>query len=160
MEERTVDSWAAALPLARTLGHDAAVRVPKASEPTLPELDLQQSNFPWSMHKGALSVYRERARGDHLQVREYPGFWEVSLDRHNPHYRPLEHATLDVPGHVLVAMGALSPRQAYRWVFGDRLPAAGDAVGFAVSTAGAVPKVGLEAIEAVARYSSKGSSGS
>ena len=143
MDETTVDSWGEAIPLARALGYDGSVRVSKVDEPTLPaDLDVVSSNFPWSVHKGAIAVYRERERGDHLQIREYPAFWVVSLDHYNPHFRPVEHATVDIPVHMILALGALTPVRGYRWVFGDRLPSPTAAVAFSTSTIGLLPRFG------------------
>jgi hypothetical protein len=75
-------------------------------------------------------------------VREYPGHWVVSLDRYNPRYRPVGHATVDVPIHTLLALGTLTPTQSYRWVFGDRLPSPASAVAFSTAALGAVPRFG------------------
>ena len=143
MEHVEVESWAEAVAVARALDGDGSVRVSKAAEPTLPpDLDLRRSNFPWSIHKGAVAVYREADRDEHLQVREYPGHWVVTLDRYNPRYRPLGHASVDVPVHMLVAMGTLTPVRGYRWVFGDRLPSPASAVAFSTAALGAVPRLG------------------
>ncbi|MFQ3319805.1 MAG: hypothetical protein ACI8UR_002425 [Natronomonas sp.] len=148
MDTPTVDSWDEAITLARSLGNEADVWVPKAEEPLLPaELHLQRSNFPWSIHKGAVNVYRERERGDHLQIREYPRAWIVSLDHHNPHRRPVQHATVDIPAHMLIAMGALTPVRGYRWVFGDRIPSPVSVTAFSLSAIGAVPRLGRALLE-------------
>ncbi|PSQ14990.1 hypothetical protein BRD02_07385 [Halobacteriales archaeon QS_8_69_73] len=109
MDERVVDDWNEAVTLARSLDADAEVRLPKAAAPTLPaDLDLRRSNFPWSIHKGAVAVYREREPGAHLQIREYPAVWVVTTDSYNPRYRPLGHAAVDVP--------ATRPPPGSRWL--------------------------------------------
>ena len=121
-EPQRASEWSTALTVARSAGYDREVLVSKADEPTLPaSLSVRRSDFPWSIHKAANAVFREDTPGEHLQIREYPTFWTVSLDRYNPHYRPVEHVTLDVPLVVLVAAGTLTPNRARRWVFGDRL---------------------------------------
>lgn len=121
-EPLRASEWSAALAAARRAGYDREVIVSKVDEPTLPsDLPVRRSDFPWSIHKAARAVYREDSPGTHIQIRDYPTFWAVSVDRHNPHYRPVEHATLDVPLVVLVASGALTPNRARRWLFGDRL---------------------------------------
>ena len=143
MQRVHAGDWTEAVTVARSLGTDATVRVSKAAEPSLPaDLDLRPSNFPWSIHKGAVAVYREAERGEHLQIREYPDHWVVSLDRYNPRYRPVGHATVDVPVHLLVATGLLTPVQGYRWVLGDRLPSPTSAVEYSASALGAVPRLG------------------
>lgn len=135
--------WEEALTVARSLGPDGSVRLPKAAEPALPtDLDLRPSDFPWSIQKGAVAVYREAERGEHLQVREYPDRWVITQDSHNPRYRPAEHAVVDVPVHLLVASGALTPVGGYRWVVGDRLPSPVSAVTFSAAALGAVPRLG------------------
>jgi len=91
-------SWGQAIALARQVGYQSRVVVPKTVEPALPSyLDARPSNFPWSIHEGATRVYREDTPGEHLQIREFPDRWEVSLDRSNPHHRPISHARRDVP---------------------------------------------------------------
>ena len=117
MDERIAGDWDEAILLARSLDDDAEVRLSKTVAPALPpELSVRSSNFPWSIHKGAVAVYREDERGRHLQIREYPDSWVVSTDSYNPRYRPLKHATVDVPATMLIAMGALTPLQGYRWL--------------------------------------------
>lgn len=143
MDTRTVESWDEAVTVARALGTEESVTVPKAAEPTLPaDLDLQRSNFPWSIHKGAISVYRERKRNEHLQIREYPTSWVVSVDNYNPHYDPVEHATVDIPAHMIIAMGALTPVRGYRWIFGDRLPSPAAGIAFTTAAVGVLPRIG------------------
>lgn len=143
MDETTVESWKEAVTLARALGPEESVTVPKAVEPTLPaDFDLHRSNFPWSIHKGAISVYREKERGEHLQIREYPTSWSVSVDHYNPHYHPLEHATVDIPAHMIIAMGALTPVRGYRWIFGDRLPSPASGIAFTTAAVGMLPRLG------------------
>lgn len=135
--------WGGAVALARSLAPDGSVSLPKAAEPALPaDLDLRPSNFPWSIHKGAVAVYREAERGEHLQVREYPDRWVVTTDSHNPRYRPAAHAAVDVPVQMLLASGALTPVGGYRWVVGDRLPSPASAVSFSAAALGAVPRLG------------------
>jgi hypothetical protein len=144
MDDPTAANWDEAIGLARTLGYDADLRVPKSSEPALPaSLSLRRSNFPWSIHKGATAVYRETERGDHLQIREYPRVWTVSRDHYNPHYRPVGHAAVDIPAHLLVAMVTLTPLEGYRWILGDGLPSPTDVVPFSKATLGALPRFGL-----------------
>lgn len=94
-ESLTAASWETAFAVVRQLGPGTTVRVSKADESSLPPLRVRQSNVPYSVHKGALSVYREDSPGEHLQIREYPDEWTVELDRHNPHYRPARHVALD-----------------------------------------------------------------
>lgn len=143
MDTRTVESWEEALTLARALGAEKSVTVPKSAEPALPtDIDLRRSNFPWSIHKGAVSVYREHEQGEHLQVREYPTSWAVSIDHYNPHYHPVEHATVDIPAHMVIAMGALTPIRGYRWIFGDRLPSPAAGIAFTTAAVGMLPKLG------------------
>ncbi|CAI48382.1 uncharacterized protein NP_0582A [Natronomonas pharaonis DSM 2160] len=150
METPTVDDWGEAVTLARSLGHDGRVRVPKAAEPTLPEsVSLRHSNFPWSIHRGAVAVYRESERGDHLQIREYPACWEVSVDSYNPHYRPVSHAAVDIPAQMLLAMGALTPLDGYRWVFGDRLPPVFAPVSYSLSALGSASRLGKKLLPGV-----------
>lgn len=135
--------WHEAVALARALGTEVSVQLSKAAAPSLPtDLDLRPSNFPWSIHKGAVAVYREAERGEHLQVREYPDRWVVTTDSHNPRYRPAAHATVDVPLQMLLASGALTPVGGYRWVVGDRLPSPASAVSLSAATLGAVPRLG------------------
>jgi hypothetical protein len=135
MDERIASGWEEAIALARSLAPETDVKLSKAVEPALPpELDLRRSNFPWSIHKGAVAVYRENERGEHLQIREYPAAWVVTTDSYNPRYRPVGHATVDIPAAMLVAMATLTPVQSYRWVFGDRLPSPADALSFTAST--------------------------
>lgn len=94
----TVEGWDEALLTVRQLEYGETVTVPKSAEPALPAtLDVRLSNFPWSIHDGAFRVYREDTPGEHVQIREYPDRYEVSLDRYNPHYRPFGHARSDVP---------------------------------------------------------------
>lgn len=144
MERLEVDEWSEAILLARSAGYDGAIRVPKTAEPSLPESpEFHRSNFPWSIHKGAVAVYREATRDEHLQLREYPDYWVVSLDHYNPRYRPIEHAAVDIPMSMLLAMGTLTPLRGYRWVFGDRLPSPTSAVAFSTSALGAFPRFGL-----------------
>jgi hypothetical protein len=144
MDHRTVTDWSEAIGLARSLGYDTDLRVPKSSEPALPAaLSLRRSNFPWSIHKGATTVYRETERGNHLQIREYPRQWVVSRDHYNPHYRPVGHATVDIPAQMLVATLTLTPLDGYRWILGDGLPSPTDVVPFSKATLGALPRVGL-----------------
>ena len=110
MGERIAGDWDEAILLARSLNDNAEVRLSKTVAPALPpELSVWPSNFPWSVHKGAVAVYREDERGRHLQIREYSGSWVVSMDSYNPRYRPLKHATVNVPATMLIAMGALTP---------------------------------------------------
>ena len=143
MDERTAGDWDEAITLARSLDDDVEVRLSKSVAPTLPpELDLRTSNFPWSIHKGAVAVYRENERDRHLQIREYPALWVVSTDSYNPRYRPLEHATVDIPATMLIAMGALTPVQGYRWVFGDRLPSPASTLSLTASALGKGTEVG------------------
>jgi len=143
MDERIAGDWDEAILLARSLDDDAEVRLSKTVAPTLPpELSVRSSNFPWSIHKGAVAVYREDERGRHLQIREYPGSWVVSTDSYHPRYRPLKHATVDVPATMLIAMGALTPLQGYRWVIGDRLPSPASTLSFTASTVGKGVDVG------------------
>ena len=137
MDERIAGDWDEATLLARSLDDDAEVRLSKTVAPALPpELSVRPSNFPWSIHKGAVAVYREDERGRHLQIREYSASWVVSTDGYNPLYRPLKHATVDVPATMLITMGALTPVQGYRWVFGDRLPSPASTLSFTASTVG------------------------
>jgi hypothetical protein len=101
----TVDTWEQALLTIRLLGHTGHVTVPKAAEPGLPDtVTLRLSNFPWSIHRGATRVYREDNPGEHVQIREYQSHWTVSLDRYNPHYRPLRHSRTDVPATALASV--------------------------------------------------------
>lgn len=101
----TVDTWAQALLRVQILGHTGHVVVPKAEEPALPDaVTLRMSNFPWSLHRGATRVYREDSPGEHVQIREYQDRWTVSLDRHNPHYRPVSHSRTDVPLTALASV--------------------------------------------------------
>jgi hypothetical protein len=135
MNERPAGDRDEAVTLARSLDDDIEVRLSKSVAPTLPpELYLRTSNFPWSIHEGAVAVYRENERDGHLQIREHPASWVVSTDGYNPRYRPLKHATVGVPATMLVAMGALTPLQGYRWVFGDRLPSPASPLSFTAST--------------------------
>jgi hypothetical protein len=135
MEKRIAGDWQEAVALARSLDAETEVRLSKAVEPALPpDLDLRRSNFPWSIHKGAPAVYRENERGEHLQIREYPAAWVVTTDGYNPRYRPVGHATVDVPATMLVAMATLTPVQSYRWVFGDRFPSPASTLSFTAST--------------------------
>ena len=64
------------------------------------------------------------------------------MDSYNPRYRPLKHATVDVPATMLIAMGALTPLQGYRWVIGDRLPSPASTLSFTASTVGKGVDVG------------------
>ena len=147
MDERVVDDWNEAVTLARSLDADAEVRLPKAAAPTLPaDLDLRRSNFPWSIHKGAVAVYREREPGAHLQIREYPAVWVVTTDSYNPRYRPLGHAAVDVPATTLLAVTTLTPVQGYRWVVGDRLPSPAAGVSLATSTVQRSVEIGLDVL--------------
>ncbi|WP_254839012.1 hypothetical protein [Natronomonas marina] len=135
MDERIAGDWDEAITLARSLEEGEEVRLSKSVEPALPaDIDLRRSNFPWSIHKGATAVYRERERGRHLQIREYPAAWVVSTDSYNPRYRPIGHATVDIPATMLIAMGTLTPVQSYRWVFGDRFPSPASTLSFTAST--------------------------
>jgi len=137
MEERTAGDWDEAIALARSLGAETEVRLSKAVAPALPDdLPVRRSNFPWSIHKGAVAVYREREVGEHLQIREYPAFWSVTTDGFNPRSRPLSHATVDIPATMLIAMATLTPIQSDRWVFGDRLPSPSDTLAFTAATLG------------------------
>ncbi|WP_136715350.1 hypothetical protein [Halorientalis salina] len=106
--ELTVDSWGEALAAVHGVDFGTDIRVPKSSEPTLPgTVDLRSSNFPWSIHKGAIRVFRENEAGAHLQIREFPDYWTVQRDRSNPHYRPVSHARTDVPA-MTAAMSVAS----------------------------------------------------
>lgn len=135
MDERIAGDWDEAIALARSLDPEPEVRLSKAVAPSLPaDLDVRRSNFPWSIHKGAVAVYRERERGEHIQIREYPASWVVTTDTYNPRSRPLGHATVDVPATMLIAMTTLTPVQSYRWVFGDRIPSPADTVSFTAAT--------------------------
>ena len=72
MDERIAGDWDEAILLARSLNDNAEVRLSKTIAPALPpELSVRSSNFLWSVHKGAVAVYREDERGRHLQIREY-----------------------------------------------------------------------------------------
>ncbi|WP_424017254.1 hypothetical protein ACOZ4N_15410 [Halorientalis pallida] len=107
--------WDEALARARQVGHGNRVVVSKAAEPSLPEtVDLRPSNFPWSIHSGALRVYREDSPGEHLQLKEYRDRWVVSLDRVNPHYQPFGHARNDVPAASLVSLPLFAATQSVR----------------------------------------------
>ena len=115
MDERIAGDWDEATALARALDDGAEVRLSKTVAPVLPpDISVRPSNFPWSIHKGAVAVYREDERGRHLQIREYPASWVVSTDSYNPRYRPLKHATVDVPATMLIAMGVLTPGEGRR----------------------------------------------
>ena len=145
MDERIAGDWDEATALARALDDGAEVRLSKTVAPVLPpDISVRPSNFPWSIHKGAVAVYREDERGRHLQIREYPDSWVVSTDSYNPRYRPLKHATVDVPATMLIAMGVLTPVRGYRWVFGDRLPSPGSTLSFTASAVGKSIDVGRE----------------
>lgn len=101
-EVLTAASWGQAIAMARQIGDETPVVVSKAVEPALPEhLDARLSNFPYSIHKGSFRVYRENTPGTHLQIREYTDHWELTVDTHNPHYRPFSHARGDVPAGSL-----------------------------------------------------------
>ncbi|WP_255198447.1 hypothetical protein [Halorarius litoreus] len=104
-EPLTVPSWGAALGVLRELGPGTTVRVSKADEPELPAIPLRRSNVPWSVHKGAIAVYREDTAGEHVQLREYDDHWTLELDRHNPRYRPARHVAVDTRDY---RKGALS----------------------------------------------------
>lgn len=104
-EDLTVETWDQALVTIQTVDYGTEISVPKATEPTLPPtVDLRASNFPWSIPKGAIRVYRENTPGEHLQIREFTDHWAVQRDRSNPHYRPVSHASGDVPA-MTAAMG-------------------------------------------------------
>lgn len=103
-----VDSWETALTIVRHLLPGAEVSVPKEAEPLLPAtVSLRRSNVPWSIHKGARTVYRENRPGDHVQIREYADHWTIQLDHYNPHYRPVRHVAIDTPEYTRRA--ALQP---------------------------------------------------
>ncbi|WP_336001427.1 hypothetical protein [Halorientalis halophila] len=105
VEEYEAAGWDEALVRARRLDHQSRIVVPKAAEPGLPQsVELLHSNFPWSIHGGAVRVYREDRPGEHLQIREFRDRWTVSLDRVNPQYRPLSHAKGDVPVASLASL--------------------------------------------------------
>lgn len=145
MDERIAGDWDEALALARSLDAETEVRLSKAVAPSLPEdLAVRRANFPWSIHKGAGAVYRERERGEHLQIREYPASWTVTTDGYNPRRRPLSHATVDIPATMLIAMATLTPVQSYRWVFGDRIPSPADTISFTAATVGKGAELGRD----------------
>jgi hypothetical protein len=100
VETLTVESWPAALAVARYALPDGEVTVPKWAEPALPDIPLRRANVPFSVHKGAWRVYREDERGTHVQIREYADHWTVELDRHNPRYRPVRHLAVDTPEYT------------------------------------------------------------
>lgn len=104
-EVLTAASWGQAIAMARQIGEETPVTVSKTVEPALPaHLDVQLSNFPYSLHQGAFRVYRECTPGEHIQIREYTDHWELTLDSNNPHYRPFSHARADVPAGSLATL--------------------------------------------------------
>ncbi|AQL42923.1 hypothetical protein BV210_09435 [Halorientalis sp. IM1011] len=104
--------WAEALARVRQVGHENRVVVSKTVEPGLPDsVEVRPSNFPWSIHGGAVRVYREDSPGEHVQIKEFRDRWEVSLDRVNPHYQPLGHARNDVPVASLVSLPLFAATQ-------------------------------------------------
>lgn len=115
VETYEATGWEEALARARQLGHEHRVVVSKAAEPGLPEsVDLRASSFPWSIHAGAMRVYREDSPGEHLQIREFRDRWAVSLDRVNPHYKPFGHARNDVPAASLASLPLFAATQSVR----------------------------------------------
>ena len=81
MDERIAGDWDEAILLARSLDDDAEVRLSKTVAPALPpELSVRSSNFPWSIHKGAVAVYREDERGR-------PCGWTTGSSRTGPRAR-------------------------------------------------------------------------
>jgi hypothetical protein len=117
VETYEATGWAEALARVRQLGHAHRVVVSKGAEPGLPEsVEVRLSNFPWSIHSGAVRVYREDSPGEHVQIKEYRDRWVVSLDRVNPHYQPLGHARSDVPAASLVSLPLFAATQSVRLV--------------------------------------------
>jgi hypothetical protein len=115
VERYETAGWAEALARVRQVGHENRVVVSKAAEPGLPEsVDLRPSNFPWSIHGGAVRVYREDSPGEHLQIKEFRDRWVVSLDRVNPHYQPFGHARNDVPLASLASLPLFAATQSVR----------------------------------------------
>ena len=114
-ETYTAEGWEEALAVAKHLGPEASVAVPKSVEPSLPpDVELRNSNFPWSIHKGARRVYREDSPGEHLQVREYLDRWTVAVDHFNPHHRPIGHARNDVSTGVVATLPLFATMQTVR----------------------------------------------
>ncbi|MFB6083390.1 MAG: hypothetical protein ABEJ94_04010 [Halorientalis sp.] len=112
VETYEATGWAEALARVRQVGHGNRVVVSKAAEPGLPDsAEVRLSNFPWSIHGGAVRVYREDSPGEHVQIKEFRDRWEVSLDRVNPHYQPLGHARNDVPVSSLVSLPLFAATQ-------------------------------------------------
>jgi len=112
VETYEATGWAEALARARQVGHGNRVVVSKAVEAALPDsIEVRLSNFPWSIHGGAVRVYREDSPGEHVQIKEFRDRWEVSLDRVNPHYQPLGHARNDVPVSSLVSLPLFAATQ-------------------------------------------------
>jgi hypothetical protein len=119
VERYEATGWAEALARARQVGHENRVVVSKTVEPGLPEsVELRPSNFPWSIHGGAIRVHREDNPGEHLQIKEFRDRWSVSLDRVNPHYQPLGHARNDVPAASLTSLPLFAATQSVR-LFGS-----------------------------------------
>lgn len=114
-ERLEAPGWDEARGLARALGPGATVSVPKSAAPTLPDDDrIAPANFPWSLHKGAVRVYREDEPGGHLQIREYPTRWTVEYDRFNPRYRPVSHARRDIRPRAVAGLPVFATAQGFR----------------------------------------------
>lgn len=105
-DDDTASTWSVAFTRARDPGWDDVITVPKAAEPELPEtLAVRQSPLPFSLPRGAETVYRQDEPGEHYQIREYDDRWTVDYDRYNPHYAPLKHFAADAGPSSLVAAG-------------------------------------------------------
>lgn len=146
-EPLTATSWTEAATLVRQLGDGTTARLPKADAPSLPDdLPLRRSNVPWSVHRGAVTVFREDVPGPHLQVREYGDHWLVELDRHNPHYRPARHVAVDTrsyawdalthPGWTAVGLALFAPVRSLQF--------AEEMASLAVETPRSLVETGLE----------------
>lgn len=100
-------SWFSARRRARDLSYNTEVEVSKLAETSLPsDMDLRESRFPYSVAKGAQSVYREDTPGEHFHIREYSDRWTIELDRSNPHYQPISHALTDASEYTALAVVA------------------------------------------------------
>lgn len=98
-------SWLSARQRAKDLCYNTEVELSKLAEASLPpDMDLQESSFPYSVAKGAQSVYREDTRGEHFHIREYADRWTIELDRSNPHYEPVAHALTDASEYTALAV--------------------------------------------------------
>lgn len=68
--------------------------IPKYVVPTLP--DRFERTYLAAKPTDAIASYRDMdARLESAHVHEYPGHWELHVDRFNPHYYPVEHVVAD-----------------------------------------------------------------